>query len=426
MKSDTLSHQFLAERQHILDNCTRCGLCVQTCKIVPYTPLKEFLPRTIQEEAFRFLQTGEEGKSVFQRTWSCMQCFGCVKDVCPQDLNPMHFIELLRWEYARQGRTVISESDLGSPNALQRIMASLQTTEAEFSRICTRSPVRHTKYLFFPGCNVYFQPEKILTALDVLAQISEDIAFVPGLDFCCGNAQIYTGSLEKASAASAALLETLCAYDPTEVIVWCPTCHCRFATTLSQSGGLPFRVRSFAQFVAEHIESLPLQECHPQMNVTLHEACKSAYLGIDLTGPRQILQQLPGVTLREMPRHGVNTSCCGSGAIDGFPQSFEKVRDERLQEASQTAADILVDVCHYCHDVFSREAHRYPYNMVNYVTLLGKAMGIVREDRFQKYVQWGDIDRIWQDVQPSAAWSPYSLEQLKSTIEQVFLKEGEV
>ena len=425
MNADTLSRQFLAERQHILDTCSCCGMCVRMCKIFSYTSLVECHPQIVQKEALRFLQTGEEGKSVFTRTWSCMQCFGCVKDVCPQGLNPMHFIELLRWEYARQGKEIIPVSDPSSPEALQRLIASLQTTEAEFLRIYTPSPIRPVKYVFFPGCNVYFQPEKILTALDVLACISEDIAFVPGLDFCCGNAQIYAGAIEKASATSTALLGTLCQYEPEEVILWCPTCHSRFAVTLSQSEALPFRVRSFAQFVAEHIECLSFQKRVPSTRITLHEACKSAFLNVDLTGPRRILQQIPGIELREMPRHGMGTSCCGSGAIDCVPESFEKVRDERLEEASQTAADMLVDVCHYCHEVFSREAHCYPYSVVNYVTLLGEAMGVIREDRFQKYIQWGDVELIWQEVKPSVAWSPYSPEQLKNAIGEVFQKEEE-
>jgi hypothetical protein len=38
--------------------------------------------------------------------------------------------------------------------------------------------------------------------------------------------------------------------------------------------------------------------------VTLHEPCKSAYTEVDLNGPREVLRQLPGVTLNEMEHHG--------------------------------------------------------------------------------------------------------------------------
>ena len=416
-----LIQQFTDERQHILETCTRCGLCVKACKLIPYTRLSEIPPRTVQQEVLHFLQTGVEGATVSDRTWACMECFGCVKDVCPQGLNPLHLIEILRWEYTCRGKAKIPESNPCSAEALHRIIASIQTTEAEFSQIFTPTPLRQSKYVFFPGCNVYFQPEKILTALDVLAFISEEIAFVPGLDFCCGSSHIYTGAIEKAATLSAALLERLCAYEPEEVIVWCPTCQCRFATTLSQSGDLPFKVTSFAQFLVNHIQALPLQERVPPIRVTLHEACKSAYLGVDLTGPRELLQHISGITLHEMPRHGFNTSCCGSGAVDCFPESFARVRDGRLREAAKTKADVLVDVCHYCHDVFSRETNNYPYKLINYVTLLGESLGIFREDRFQKFLQWDDFDRIWQEVEPFGNWSPYSLDQINAAIRQLFL-----
>jgi Fe-S oxidoreductase len=72
--------------------------------------------------------------------------------------------------------------------------------------------------------------------------------------------------------------------------------------------------------------------------ITLHETCNAAYTGVDRDGPREVLQQLPGVILREMKRHGQETVCCGSGAICWFPESCTQVRKKRLQDAAQTGA----------------------------------------------------------------------------------------
>lgn len=420
-QSSRLLHQFTTERQHILDTCTRCGLCVRACKLIPYTSLADVSPRLIQQEALQFLQTGDIGATVRDRAGACMECFGCITDVCPQGLNPLHLIEILRWDFAQRSEPIVPESDPRSPDAPQRILAALQTTPDELASISDPTPIRPSRYVFFPGCNVYFQPEKILTAFDVLAMMSDDVAFVPGLDFCCGNAHLYAGAIEEASSVSDTLLERLCAYQPEEVILWCPTCHCRFSSTFSQTTELPFTVTSFAQFVARHMQSVPLQDRAAPITVTLHEACKSAYLGVDLTGPRDVLRQLPGVTLREMPRHGADTTCCGSGAIDCAPDSFTQIRDSRLQEAAATEADMLVDVCHYCHDVFCREARSSSYEIVNYVSLLGEALGIHREDRFRKYLQWGDADRVWQAVQPSLQRMPHAAGAVYATIQRVFL-----
>jgi Fe-S oxidoreductase len=70
---------------------------------------------------------------------------------------------------------------------------------------------------------------------------------------------------------------------------------------------------SFPQFLGKHMDTLSFQN-KISKTVTLHEACKSAFTGLDLTGARDVLQKLPGVDLVEMPRHGKKTVCCGSGA----------------------------------------------------------------------------------------------------------------
>ena len=65
--------------------------------------------------------------------------------------------------------------------------------------------------------------------------------------------------------------------------------------------------------------------------VTLHEPCKSAYTGVDLNGANDVLRQLPGVILQEMPHHGKDTRCCGSGAICWYPQSAQSSAIPQLE-----------------------------------------------------------------------------------------------
>jgi hypothetical protein len=49
---------------------------------------------------------------------------------------------------------------------------------------CTQpTDKQHARYVLFPGCNVYFQPELILNALDIMDAVGDDYAFVPGSYF---------------------------------------------------------------------------------------------------------------------------------------------------------------------------------------------------------------------------------------------------
>ena len=416
-----LSQYYRKEKKRVLEKCKECGICAKKCPIVKTTELAEISPKEIQEQIKAYLKTGAANQTVFNRAFSCMQCFQCVDKCCPEGLDPLAVNEIIKWEY-RQNKIV--EMGYGDPedvDSAHRVLAGIQLSAEEYLKISTPSTKDTAKYVFFSGCNVYYQPEKLLSALDIMDLITDDYAFVPGLDFCCGNAHIYSGAIEKAEQSAKALILKLSAYNPATVIFWCPTCLCRFDTTLLKVHKTPFAMMSFPQFLAQHMDTLPW-ESEIKKTVTLHEACKSAFTGLDLTGAREVLRKLPGINLVEMPRHAKKTVCCGSGAEAFFPDSFETVRDNRLAEARQTGAEVLVDVCHHCHNVFCDHETEYGFTVKNYVSLVAEALGIAREDKFKKYKQWKHLNRILDDVGKIIDIStlPFARERIIEVLKETF------
>jgi len=45
------------------------------------------------------------------------------------------------------------------------------------------NPLLQRHPVFFLGCNVYFQPEKILNAMDIIDAIGDDYAFLSAVDY---------------------------------------------------------------------------------------------------------------------------------------------------------------------------------------------------------------------------------------------------
>jgi len=183
---------------------------------------------------------------------------------------------------------------------------------------------------------------------------------------------------------------------------------------------VPFKVLLFPQYLAKNMQKLKLSDAAAG-TVTLHEPCKSAYTGVDLNGARDVLRQLPGVALREMPHHGEDTRCCGSGAICWYPQSAHQVREEQLKEVAQTGADRLVAVCHYCNQTFAAEEQRYNFKVTNYVSLVAKAMNIKRDDKFKKYSSWKDLKRIMSDAAENIAGFPFERKHIIEVLKTVFI-----
>ncbi|MDX9871741.1 MAG: (Fe-S)-binding protein [Clostridia bacterium] len=414
-----LTEYYEKERSRVLKECIRCGLCYELCS-VQKEALQEARPREYQDKVLKFLEGGAADKLVYDRGFSCLQCFKCT-DKCPKGLNPLLINELIKWDYQRKNIKTLKYNEPADPEVPQRVAASIQVNEADYAGIFTKSPQKKSKYVFFPGCNVYFQPDKILSALDILDLLTDDYAFLPGLNNCCGRVQLFNGDVDRAGEVAAELLAEIAAYEPETLIVWCPTCLCNFAVTIAPIYALPYKVVSLPQFIAENLQKLQFKQPVPQ-KITLHEACKSALSGLDMKGPREILKSLPRAEFTEMARHAESTVCCGLGALNYDKQILARMRDERMEEAADTGAAILANVCHACHKFFLGQEHRFSYDIVNYITLLAQALGIEREDKLKAYIKINDQAQIKAAAKDYPASSSFSPERIDQVIREYIMK----
>lgn len=418
----TLIQYYEEEKQRTIDECTACGDCIRVCPaILKIDSLSRTASEEIQQSVIDFLKTGIPTQTAFERAFSCMQCWTCTEDCCPVRLDPQLINEIVKWEYRRREIHEHFYTDPQESESTQRIIASVLSSKSDFERITTPRGSTNAQSVFFPGCNVYSQPDKLLSALDIFDLITTDYAYLPGLDYCCGNIHQCYGAIDKADAAMAELTSKLLSYNAETVVFWCSNCYIRYLKTVPHFEQLPFKVITFTEFVASNLDKLEFVQSIPK-TITLHEICKMGILELDIDGPRTILKSIPGINFVEMPRHGRSTVCCGSMLMDYFPDSFNRWRTDRLTEAEQTGAELLLDICHACHETFIDEESRYNYSMVNYITLVAEALGIPREDRFKKYRQWGDFDRIIADAQEYIEDSPYSRDIISETLRRVFPK----
>jgi len=411
---------YIREKQRFLNSCTQCGRCAEGCPILPYTDIRKIAPWDIQKGVFDFMGGGTPNQQAYTKAFACMECFKCTSGMCPEDLNPLLVNELIKEEYISKGLINAAFGDAKPSASNHRVLASVQVSGPEYNRI-TLSPDKQTvRYVFFPGCNVYSQPEKILNALDIMDAIGDEYAFLPGIEFCCGDNHLFLGDIREGCNRAEELVAAIARFHPDAIVLWCPTCLCRFDKNIKPSMDVPFEILSFPQYLAENMHRLPLTRAAAG-TVTLHEACKSAYTGVDRNGPREVLRQLPGVTPIEMKHHGRETICCGSGADRWFPQSSAQLRKDRLQEAAQTGAERLVTVCHYCSQTFAAEESHYDFSITNYVNLVAEAIGIRRDDTFKKYTLWGNLDRILKDADERIAKSPFERGRIIEVLQTVFV-----
>jgi Fe-S oxidoreductase len=80
---------------------------------------------------------------------------------------------------------------------------------------------------------------------------------------------------------------------------------------------------------------------------TYQDPCRlGRHLG-EYEAPRRAISQL-GYELVEMDRHGRTALCCGTSCWTACGQVSKNIQVERLREARQTGAELLITACVKC------------------------------------------------------------------------------
>ncbi|MGV9172075.1 MAG: (Fe-S)-binding protein [Promethearchaeia archaeon] len=111
-----------------------------------------------------------------------------------------------------------------------------------------------------------------------------------------------------------------------------------------------FEVLHYSEFFLKHhiLEHVRFPKEDP-IKVTYHDSCRIGRLGPKLyDAPRQLIKQIPGVKLLEMEHIKEDASCCGVSAFSCCNEFTRQLRKQRIIEAVQTAAEILLVPCIKC------------------------------------------------------------------------------
>ena len=111
-----LSDFFSAEKKRVIEDCTKCGLCIKRCDVIGKSRLSNEKPKMVQNAVIDFFETGKVSQILHERIQSCMKCYGCL-DVCPQDINPLRSLEMCQWEMAQKGEIGYPAWDPKSPDS---------------------------------------------------------------------------------------------------------------------------------------------------------------------------------------------------------------------------------------------------------------------------------------------------------------------
>jgi len=117
------------------------------------------------------------------------------------------------------------------------------------------------------------------SCLDILEKIDPEIAFIPGLDHCCGDCHIWYGNPDQADTMADKLLEKIAGFNPEILILWCPTCQCRLEKTFAPTRHYSFEILSLPQFLSRNLDKLSFTATNNlHVMVKLKTDCRSRWL----------------------------------------------------------------------------------------------------------------------------------------------------
>jgi len=373
MKNDRSFTEELSSRQVLeIDACTQCGECLKHCPVQDVTGnsavsppekirmFREFIRATDGLKARLFGPAEVDRKLLEDFTkavYECTTCGACGQN-CPVGIFTQRLWPMLRKEMVKRGLGPISvQAEL--PNAIRHSGNPYDKPAAD--RYAPWFPeqvklVERSAIAYYAGCTGAYEAQPMVRGdVLVLNAIGEPFTMLPPEEeVCCGFPLFITGQHDLLKELVTRLVEGYTARGVKMLVCSCPCCVNIMARDwpLFYGAALPFKIRHITQYVSEAITQGRLRvnkELHE--SVIYHDPCYlSRGVGV-IEEPRSVLKSIPGVTLLEFERHGLNSRCCGSGgaARKVFHENAIKMGRQTIDEAVAKKADRLILSCPACY-----------------------------------------------------------------------------
>ena len=373
MKNKRSFTEELSPRQILeIDACTQCGECLKHCPVQDVTGnptvsppekirmFREFIRASDGLKA-RLFGPGEVNRKLLEdftrAVFECTTCGACGQN-CPTGIFTQRLWPMLRKEMVKRGlgpigiQANLQKAITNSGNPYDMPAADrYRPWFPEKVRVADRADVA-----YYAGCTGAYEAQPMVRgdAL-VLGAMGEPFTMLPpDEEVCCGFPLFITGQHDLLEDLVKRLVEGYTVRGVETLVCSCPCCVNIMTRDWPVIYGreLPFKIRHITQFVATAVQQGKFRiskELHER--VIYHDPCYlSRGVGV-IEEPREVLRSIPGLTLLEFERHGLNSRCCGSGgaARKVFHENAIKMGRLTIDEAVKKKADRLILSCPACY-----------------------------------------------------------------------------
>ncbi len=411
------------------DACISCMRCVNVCPAA--NSGKILRPRDIMVNMRDLMYKGawdtrvwkEEGDEdtpedvkKFQldpeAIWSCVTCGACITE-CPVLIHHVDTILDVR-------RGMMSSASESVPEDALNVLYSMQQTgnpfgynpaereewiqslAEKYGEELIADPEVEYDYLYWIGCVASYD-QRLRPIAENVIKLLQKAGYKVGVlleEGCCGEPARRMGEETLFVEMMKMNLETLSQYKFKKLLVHCPHGYHVFKNEYKKYLDYIKNNEETKEY-AELLEKLEVEhhsvvlarlikegKIKPQKPldyaVTFHDPCYLGRWNNHYDEPRLILQSIPGLRLREMPRNKDKSFCCGGGGGQMFYEikRGERISKIRAAEASETLKQIdsnskpkiVAVACPYCNTMFRGEAEDFGFEVKDVSELLAESV----------------------------------------------------
>ncbi|MDY6931219.1 MAG: (Fe-S)-binding protein [Halobacteriota archaeon] len=349
-----------------LHACLSCGYCISSCPTYGQvgwesrTPrgviyyLKQLEHRNVFDRILRRgidldQQTAEMFRDVIFQCTSCGMC----EEVCHVNIEFIEFWEEVKeWAIKNIGPTESQKKMYDRINQFKNPFGEPAETRGDWlPEGITLSDT--PEVIFFGGCTESYRMQKLAKAsVQIIDKAGVELNILGEKEWCCGSPLLRLGqgeiikdefmahNIKMVEETGAKTVVTACAG-------CCNTIKNDYPRVL---GKLDVEVLHLSEYVKRLMDNGSLEIKNPlNKKVTYHDPCHLGRHAKVYDAPREVIKSL-GADFVEMRRSGPESRCCGSGA--GVKAAYKdmalNIGVERVEEAIETGAEVIVTTCPFC------------------------------------------------------------------------------
>ncbi len=415
-----------ARVRQIIDTCTACGACVQACPTPGVTGTDVSQPKAVAAGVLDILNGYSAGDMSKRWAQECCGSGSCLT-VCDVGINPRFMLTMARRSMAE--RKAADERRAGGKNAFKamsrgvRVISRLQMPPEVMARL---SPASHPDrdappdLVFYTGCNMLKTPHIGLLCLDVLDRLGATYEVFGGPSNCCGILQFRPGDTENSARQAGRTLKRISDRGPQTLVSWCPTCQIQFGETFSSnpSASRQMDMKMLPVYLASRLDALrPLMTEPVRKRVALHE-----YPGSEgvIESVHKLLSAIPGLELVDL---GITSMGYQLTSLSTMPEKQRQHIAESLGKAEQAGVTTLAGIFHADHRELVSHENQWPFEIINYMELIGQSMGLNRPDLFKRLKLMQDVDAIVAETHDLIEVHNLDLEEVRDVILKDILED---